>query len=60
VFEQRSTSPGDKLHDGLVGLHLGEHVADDDGIALLLLPFDQAPLFHGGREGFHYDLRSHP
>ena len=45
----------DDLHHRLVRLHLGEHVALRDLLALLLRPFDEAPLFHRGRERLHHD-----
>jgi hypothetical protein len=59
VLEQGATGSGHQLHHGLVGLHLGEHVTHGDDVAFLLLPLDQATLFHGGRERFHDDLGCH-
>jgi hypothetical protein len=48
VLEQGAAGTGNQLHHRLIGLDLREHVADGDGLALLLLPFDKAPLLHGG------------
>jgi hypothetical protein len=59
MLEQCAPGPGYQLHHGFVGLHLRQHIADGDGLAFLLLPFDEATLLHGGRERFHYDFRRH-
>src|SRR3954447_19038908 len=59
MLEQGPPRPGDQLHYRLVGLDLREHITHGDGFAFLLLPFDQASLFHSGREGFHDDLSRH-
>jgi hypothetical protein len=47
VFEHGPASAGNQLHDCLIGLDLGQDIADGDRLALLLFPFDQAALFHG-------------
>ena len=59
LLEQRATGPGHQLHHRLVGLDLGEHVAHCDRLAFALLPFDEAPLLHRGRERLHDDLGGH-
>jgi hypothetical protein len=40
VLEQGAAGTGNQLHDRLVGLDLREHIANGDGLTLLLLPFD--------------------
>ena len=48
-----------ELHRGFVGLDLGEHVAGDDLVALLLQPFDQRAHRHGVAEFRHFDDVGH-
>jgi hypothetical protein len=57
--QQHAAHPSDQLHDGLVGLDLGQHVARSDLLAFLFLPLDEATLFHCGRECLHHDLSRH-
>ena len=44
-----------KVHLGLVGLDLNEHLAGGDGVAGLLLPGANISRRHGGRQGGHLD-----
>ena len=44
------------FHRGLVGLDLGEDIADLDAIADLLVPFDEGAFGHGVRELGHFDV----
>ena len=44
------------LHVGLVGLDLGQHVADLDRVAFVLAPLDDGALLHGGGELGEHDL----
>jgi hypothetical protein len=59
MLEHRPGGASHQLHDGLVGLDLGEHITDRDRLALLLFPLHQAALLHSGGEGFHHDVRRH-
>ena len=56
---QHAVATRDELHDRLVRLDFREHVAALHDVALVLVPFHQAPLFHGRRERFHHHLGSH-
>ncbi len=56
LLQENPLAAGHQLHDGLVRLHLGDDVADADGVALVLLPLDEASLFHRRRERFHQDF----
>jgi hypothetical protein len=56
VLEQGAAGASHQLHDRFVGLNLRQHVTYRNGLAFLLLPFDQAPFLHGRGEGFHDDL----
>ena len=47
------------LHRGLVGLDFGDHVADLDRVADVLVPFDESALGHGIRELGHFDVHRH-
>ena len=44
-------------HDSLVGLHLEEHVAGRDRIALFLVPLDYLALAHGRTQRRHLELQ---
>jgi hypothetical protein len=44
------------LHVGLVGLDLGEHVADLDRVAFVLAPLDDGALLHRRRQLGQHDL----
>jgi hypothetical protein len=59
VLEQRPGRPSHELHDRLVGLHLGKHVSNGNGLAFLLLPLHQAAFLHRGGKGLHYYFRRH-
>ena len=59
LLEQRAARAGHQLHHRLVGLDLGQDVAHRHRVALALLPLDQAPLLHRGRERLHDDLGCH-
>ena len=56
---QHAVAARDELHDGFVGLDLSERLATLHRVALVLQPFDEAPLFHRGRKRLHEDLRRH-
>src|SRR5262249_11211439 len=47
------------FHGRLVGLDLGDHIARLDLVALLLEPFGEVALLHGGRERGHQDIDRH-
>src|SRR5690606_10209929 len=59
MLAHHAGTAGDKLHRGLVGLHLRQDVALVDGLAFLLQPGDQASLLHRRRERFHVYFGSH-
>ena len=59
ALAQHAGAARDELHDRLVRLHLGEDVAVLHGVAFVLQPFDEAPLFHRGRERLHEDFGCH-
>jgi hypothetical protein len=59
VLEQHAIRSGHQLHDRLVGLDLGQHVALGHLLALFFLPLDQPTLFHGRGERLHHDFRGH-
>ena len=56
---QHAVAARDELHDRLVGLDFGEDVAALHGVALVLVPLHQAPLFHRRRERFHQHFGRH-
>ena len=53
ALPQHAVAARDELHDRLVGLDFGEHVAALHGVAFVLQPFDEAPFFHRRRERLH-------
>ncbi len=59
ALAQHAVAARDELHDRLVRLDLGEHVAVLHGVAFVLQPFDEAPLFHRGGERLHEDFGCH-
>jgi hypothetical protein len=48
-----------ELHDCLIGLDFSQHVASGDGVALVLVPLDEAAFFHRRRERLHHHFRCH-
>src|SRR5262249_59211615 len=58
-LRQHAFIGGFHLHGGLVGLDLGDDVAGGDLVALLLQPFRQIALFHGGGQGRHEHVDRH-
>src|SRR5690606_26614721 len=59
LLEQDAGTAGHQLHDSLVGLDFCQYVPGGDLVALVLLPLDQAPFLHRGRERLHHDLGGH-